>query len=671
MKKQMTVMLAAVFLGMLGGAAGRADESQFDQAFEGLGLEELMQIEVTSVSKKQQPLREAAAAVHVLTREDIRRSGATSIPEALRLVPGVQVARIDSNKWAITARGFNGRFANKLLVLIDGRSVYTPLFSGVFWDVQDTPLVDIDRIEVIRGPGGTLWGANAYGGIINIITRHSARSQGTVMRGRAGTEERPSGLIRYGGAHGEDTFYRVFLKYDERDALKSPPGLPESGSWEALRGGFRIDRQASISDSWTLQGDWYGEEARDRVTVPRLTAPFAAVLEGGTDVSGGYLQARWKRETSPDDEVSLNVYLDKTRRRSDVLRFRIDALDLDFQKRSRRGRHEVVWGFGYRRISDDNEPGFLAVALHPRARTTHLVSAFVQDEIRLRDPSLRLTVGSKFEDNDYSGFEVQPSVRLLWERDERRTAWFAISRAVRTPSRVESDGRINSMVIPGGAGGPILLALAGNPDLEAEDLLAYELGYRSRLRRDLTLDAALFYNEHDDLVTLEPVTPTAEAFPLLPHVFAPFRAQNLLEGHTQGAELALDWQARDNWKLRLGYSYLGMDLRPKAGSRDVLALRDEGTAPRHSAYLRSLLDLSSTVQGDATLRFVDALSRPGVPAYLELDLRLGWQPQEDLTIDLVGQNLLDSSHFEFTPSIIGSQLSEVRRGAYIRVTHRF
>ncbi|MCK5229802.1 MAG: TonB-dependent receptor, partial [Desulfobulbaceae bacterium] len=406
-----------------------------------LSLEELMNIEITSVSKKPEKLADAAAAVFVVTREDIRRSGVTSIPEALRMAPGINVARIDSNKWAVTSRGFNGRFANKLLVLIDGRSVYTPSFSGVHWEVIDIFLEDVDRIEVIRGPGATLWGANAVNGVINIITKHAADTQGGLIAMGAGTEERGFGGVRYGTDMGETTYGRFYAKGFKRDEfVHNTTGDDAGDDWDMLRGGFRLDSLLYDRDSVTVQGDIYQGNMNQTLHLPTVSGPFFnKIVEDKAEVEGWNLLTRWQHTLSPTSDFTLQVYYDRTNRDEFVYGEIRDTFDIDLQHQfAAYKRHEVIWGLGYRYTHDDFSDSEI-LRLDPDSRSDELFSAFVQDKITLMEDCLWLTIGSKFEHNDYTGYEIQPNARLFWAPHTDHKVWASVGRAVRTPSRMEDD----------------------------------------------------------------------------------------------------------------------------------------------------------------------------------------------------------------------------------------
>lgn len=638
-----------------------------------LSLDELVNLEVTSVARRSQKLSTAAAAIFVISAEDIRRSGASSIPEALRLAPGLEVARIDANKWAVSARGFNGRFANKLLVLIDGRTVYTPLFSGVFWDVQDTLLEDIDRIEVIRGPGAALWGSNAVNGVINIITRPAKQSQGSLLSAGAGNLERGFGALRYGGALGNAGHYRVYGKYFQRDSLATLAGEDGADDWAMLRGGFRLDWEHGDHCFWTLQGEAYGGQDGETVQLPDLqSATLSRRFAAETDLAGGFLLGRFRHLASSSSESVLQFYYDITDRSTngpfDETRH---TLDLDFQHRFAASEgHELIWGGGYRLTADAFDNSF-TVSFAPPRRTDQLLSAFVQDDITLRPDRLSLILGSKFEYSSYSGLEIQPNARLAWTPRQDHTLWAALSRAVRTPSRAEEDVRLNQAALPATPSAPTtLMAFFGRDDRASEKLLAFEGGYRVQPLEQLSLDLTAFYNRYDDLFAFERGTPFGESSPL-PHVVVPLLAANLMEGETYGVELASGWKAADWWTLRGSYSYLQMQLHSSGANLGPRTEAAEDASPHHQASLRSTMDLPGETELDLWLRFVDDLPGQGVGDYLSLATRLGWRPRPNLELSLVGQNLLDPRHPEFKAEQLSSALSEVERSVYGKVSWRF
>ena len=641
-----------------------------------MSMEDLMNMQVTSVSKRTQKVADAAAAIFVITQEDIRRSGATSIPEALRMAPGIQVARIDENKWAIGSRGFNGRFDNKLLVLIDGRSVYTPLFSGVYWNVQDVMLEDVDRIEVIRGPGATLWGANAVDGVINVITKKAKSTQSTVVMAGAGTEERAAGGVRYGSKLGDNTYYRAYAKYFDWGPSAYPSGMTAHDGWDALRGGFRADWTPTAANSLTLQGDMYRSRFDETLTVASLSPPYSNTFPNDGKYSGGNLLGRWNH-TSERSSMSLQMYYDNTTITDHSLfGDHQNIFDLDFQHAFHTGdSQQFVWGFGYRSIRDKNDPSF-TVSLQPNQVTLNHFSTFLQDEISLVDNRLQITLGSKFERNEFTGLEVEPNARLLWTVTPNQSIWTAVSRAVRTPALTEEGLRLNSAVIPPGTPSnptplPAVLAVFGSHQFNSEDLLAYELGYRVQATSNLSIDLATFYNNYSGLRTAEPGAPFVEASPAPTDIVIPFVASNKMSGGTYGVELFADWKVVPKWRLAGSYSYLQMNIHKNADSQDPTADNPNGSSPRHQWYLRSSVDLPKHFEQDTTLRFVDHLPSLNLPNYYSLDAHLGWRPVTSLELSIGGQNLLNNWHLEFLPDFVNTSPTVVKRSIFGSITVKF
>lgn len=437
-----------------------------------LSLEELMNIQVTSVSKKSEPLSRAAAAIFVITQEDIRRSGAQSLPEVLRLAPGIEVARVDAHSWAITSRGFNDRFANKLLVLVDGRTVYTPLFSGVFWEAQDLMMEDIERIEVIRGPGATLWGANAVNGVINIITRSARDSQGILLTAGAGTEEPGFGAVRYGTRLADDVYLRAHGRYRTHDGSLRLDGRPAEDDWRAAGGGFRLEWGPTADRGLTVQGDFYRDRFHQRYTLTSFLPPHSWEVPGINQVEGENFLVRWGHLLPDASRLQLQFYWDRSRNESVIFNERRSTMDFDLQHQIRLTEsQELVWGFGYRTSGDRIAPTS-TIQLDPDRRRTHLFSAFAQNEVELVADRLQLMVGSKFEHNDFTGFEIQPGLRLAWTPKPEQTFWGSVSRAVRTSSRAEHDVRINGAILPPGTVHPLLpaqVAMVRQPGVRLRD----------------------------------------------------------------------------------------------------------------------------------------------------------------------------------------------------------
>ncbi len=626
-----------------------------------LSIDELMNIEVTSVGRKVQPLSDAAAAVTVIRGEDIRQTGVTSIAESLRMVPGMEVARLSSNVWAVSARGFNSPFSNKLEVRMDGRSAYTPLFSGVYWDTFDTFLEDIDRIEVIRGPGGTLWGANAVNGVVNVTTKSAKDTQGFYVYGGGGTEERVQAGARYGGQVGESVFYRAYVKYHNVD--ESWKG---SDPWHQSRAGFRTDWIPDPGNTLTLQGDVYQGVTHQLKTFVSPAPPFAGTYKDAEDVSGGNILARWEHTLSKDSQFSLQASYDQYRRSGSRSGETVGVADLDFQYRMRLfWMQDVVWGAGYRNMQDHTRNSF-DVGFSPDHRKQDLLSAFVQDEIPLSGKDLTLTVGCKFEHNDFSGLEYQPSGRMLWKLAEKQSLWAALSRAVRTPSRADENLEIVAAHVPSFP--PTEIRIRGNSDVVSEHLTALELGYRIEPVETLSFDVAAFHNWYDRLVSAEPGAPSFVGGTLI----LPIDFGNGLQGRTYGVEVSAMWRVLNEWTLRGSYSLLRMDITAEPSSADVTTARlREGSSPQHQARLRSSLELSQDLGLDVSARFTSGLPALGVLSYAELDARLRWMLMPNFEAALVGQNLLSRHHAEFGSGTGPVVPSDLDRGGYVELTVRF
>ena len=639
-----------------------------------LSLEDLVNVEITSVSRKAQLQSDAAAAIFVISNDDIKRSGVTNIPDALRMVPGLNVARLESNKWAISSRGFNDRFSNKLLVLIDGRSVYSPTFSGVYWEVQDTLLEDIERIEVIRGPGATLWGANAVNGVINIITKHAADTQGRFVTVGGGTEEEVFGGARYGTSLGEGTYGRVYFKGFKRDSFVESSGNNAHDDWDSLRGGFRMDSQPSIEDSLTIQGDIYGGDINQKVDLPQLDAPFLQTHQGESNVSGGNIVSRWQHTLSPTSDYTLQLYYDRTDRKDIFIREVRNTLDLDFQfSYSAIQRHDVIWGLGYR-YTHDRFSRLVSVITNPDSRNDQLFSGFLQDEITLMENKLWLTLGSKFEHNDYSGFEIQPNARLLWTPDPHHKFWGAVSRAVRTPSRFEHDFQVRAQVTPpfstsNATPFPIEVRLQGSSDYDSEKLISYDVGYRFIPSQSLSVDITGFFSNYHKLRNNKLTSPSFQGT----HLLVEPRFTNQWKAKTYGIEVASIWQPVEWNRLDLAYSYLSMkvDTGNEEGAQVPLS-------PKHQVSLRSAFDLSHDINLDFWFRYISessglnsrGLTEFKIDSYFTLDMRVAWRPYDNFELSLVGQNLLDSQHKEFQQSLFTGS-SEVERGIYGKLSWHF
>lgn len=627
-----------------------------------MSLKELTELEVTSVSRKEEKLSDTAAAAYVLTNDDIRRSGATSVVEALRMVPGLQVARSASGEWAVSARGFNDQFANKLLVLMDGRSVYTPIFSGVYWDIQDMLLDNIERIEVIRGPGATMWGANAVNGVINIITKSANETQGTLVQGLAGNDERQGGG-RFGGSIGEHVQYRVHGKYRNYDALKQPNGRSARDEWDIAQGGARVDLQPTEKDQISLYSDFYDGKKDQIQLFPRIRPTALQEFDSEFSVNGGYGMANWKRDWNANSQTQLQTYYNYDRRV--VGRFgelKVSTFDVDFLHAiTLDDRNDFTWGVGNRIVSDELESNFYS-RFTPTNRTDHLYSGFLQDKYALLSNELFLTVGTKLEENNYTGFEYQPSARLSWLATPNTTFWSSVSRAVRVPNRATENLSLVVAPLPNNAG---FARLTGNSAAVSEKLIAYEAGFRTSPSDEISIDVTGFYNDYSNLVTNVAGRPTLDTnSPFGPSLSLPLLPLGQGEGYSYGGEFAVSWQALDDWKLDMAYSYLDVTLD---GSSLV---SNEGSAPEHQVNLRSHVNLDDEWEFDQLVYFTDKLPSESVESYLKLDMRVGWLPVQGVELSLVGQNLLDNRHEEFSPFLY-SVNEEVGRSVYGSVTLRF
>lgn len=623
-----------------------------------LSLEELMSIEVSSASKKPQSLADTATAMHVLTRDDIRRSGASSLPELLRLVPGVQVSRIDASRYAISIRGFANRYAGKLLVLQDGRTLFSPLFNGTFWETQDLVLDDVERIEVIRGPGGTMWGANAVNGVINIITRSAQDTQGTLVQAHTGSEA--SGLaLRHGGTLGEDGHFRAYAKVNQHDALQSTTGLPGHDALNQKRAGFRIDLRPRAGDRLTVQGDVQEVRADALELATSLATPGTHFAPDTQAESGSNLLLRWEREVSADHHLQLQAYVDRVDGRSDALDLSVETMDLEFQQRLRlNAMNELTWGAGLRHVSDQTR-GSMTLSMVPAANRSQVYNAFVQDEIDLSD-AVCLTLGSKFEHNPITGLETQPSVRLHWRASPTDTLWAAVSRAVETPSRASLHNQVNYRVeAPFTAVNPLpfpaVVGLRGSGDVVAQELVSREIGYRGLFGHNLSVDLTVFHNSYENLVSLEP----------RPFVMGPpysslnYGFANGLYGRTYGVEVSSVWQVNPAWRLSGSASSLRMKLTPYPGGSGDSAYGSTGASPAYMVQLHSQHDLGHNLELDAHLYRNGRLEDLDVPAYTRLDLRLGWRVRPGLELSLTGRNLMQRSHREFQAEDV--QASEIPR----------
>jgi iron complex outermembrane receptor protein len=666
---QRACVAVALGLSMQRAAAGQGPAGDLSK----LSVEDLMNVEVTSASKREQKLSRVAAAVFVITKEDIRRSGALNIPDLLRMVPGLDVAQINGSTWAISVRGFNGQYSNKLLVLVDGRVVYTPTFAGVFWDAQDLPLETIERIEVIRGPGGTIWGANAVNGVISIFTKKAGETPGALVEAGAGTIAQGFGTVQYGGALNGSTQYRVYTKYFNDSHLLDFNGQSGADGWHLLSGGFRVDSVLTPKDQLTVEGTLHdGREGQYSLLQEGVTPQANLALHGEVDLDGGAIQAAWNHTYS--DRADSTLQFSFSRNVNGIFEKESEnGFAVDYKYHMAVGhRHDLVAGLGYT-DSDDGIRGDFAVMFTPASRDLQVFNAFVQDEIALIPERVYLTAGTKLEHDDYNGFKVLPSVRVAWELNERHMVWGAISRAVRTPSRADTEATANINSFPGPGGMPVLLRYIGNPDFLNETLVAYEAGYRTTLTAKLSLDVAFYFNDYDHLQTTEPGAFFFEATPLPAHLVEPLTNENLLHGDTEGVEAAARWEVTKRWTLSPGYAAEQIRMHTYAASMDRgTPLSLEHNAPHNSAQLRSHVELSHALGWNSSVFYVDRLNYQGeftaskIPSYTRLDTNLNWKIREGLSMSVVGQNLLQGHHVEFLGSLGSVQSSELKRSGYIQ-----
>lgn len=633
-----------------------------------LSLEELMSIEVSSAAKRPQRLSEVATAIYAIGREEIRRSGATSLPELLRTVPGVQVSRIDGSRYAVSIRGFSSRYSGKLLILQDGRTLYSPLFSGTYWEAQDVLLEDVERIEVIRGSGGTLWGANAVNGVINIITRQARDTQGTYVEAKGGSLENGVAL-RHGMALDDGGHARVYAKTDRHDPMETASGETTHDAWKQKRAGFRVDLSPSAADKVTIQGDVFESHSQQQVLLmpgPTVQAGFVPDTARST---GANALVRWQREVGAKESWHVQAYADHTKQADVMQQHSIDTLDIEWQHRlPLTASQDLTWGVGLRSVKQQLDGGF-TVTMRPDKLSHELYSAFVQDEIQLRE-DLHLTLGTKLEHNGFTGLETQPSARLQWQATPTDNVWGAVSRAVHTPSMATTAAVGHFGLQPVPMLGDVVLGVRGNPDLQSEDMKSFELGYRGQFGHSVTVDAAGFYNWYDDLVSREQGAITFAPYPLLPLNF-----DNRMEGKTYGLELATRWQVMPDWRLHGSYSWLRMDLKAKPGGSGTVGFGAPGQSPRHMVKLQSLHQLAHNLELDASVSYSSALTFDQaagdfmVPSFTRLDLRLGWHPLPNVEINLIGRNLLKKRHAEYVGEDVTA--TEVPRSVLAQVKWKF
>lgn len=646
-----------------------------------LSLEELLKVEVTTASRKSQQVNDIAAAVFVITREDIARSGATTIPEALRNAPGVSVARMAANRYAVSVRGFNGRFANKLLVLIDGRSIYSPLFSGVLWEFEDTFLEDVERIEVIRGPGGALWGANAVNAVINIITRKSRDTQGALLVAGTGTAEHAFGAARYGGSF-ENGHYRLWAQTNSQEPSVDRQGNAANDDARTTRAGFRTDITLKGGNRLTASGAAYEMDSKDRWLLPSLVSPVGFVPTKVNETgNGAHLLARHEWALSGNSEAALQAYVNRSKLRvTDQISEDRTTFDIDFQRRRIGTSHDVIWGLGYR-YSRDATGSAGTYMLKPQDATFSLINAFIQDDWAVVPERFHVIGGLRLEHNNFTGLEPQPNARFVWTPSAEQSVWGAVSRAIRTPSRGERDAEADVAVTPASGRVPAILTRrlpTAEGQAVSETVNTVEVGYRMKLSPTLSVDAAAFHSEYDKLRSTSLGSQQLVLARPAPYVVQNINSDNSIKARSRGLELTAEWQAAPWWRVQANYSYLDIKATSKKAdlASEAGALSLERTDPRHRVSLRSSMTFAKRHQLDVWARYVsEALGTPetggSVRGYTELDFRYGWRVNQMLDLSIGGQNLLKRRHAEFIPDLLPAEPVEVERSFYVKSKWQF
>ena len=653
-----------------------------------MDLDSLANVKVTSVSKKAEKATDAAAAVYVVTQDDIHRAGAQRLTEALRLVPGLEVAQIDALNYAVSARGFNNQYANKLLVLVDGRTVYSPSFSGTYWEQIDTVMDDIDRIEVIRGPGATVWGANAVNGVINIMTKSAKDTVGGLVSVGTGTETRADVAARYGAKVSESTYGRVYASYvDKYDLKLTAPNAPVPGygynghdNWNMVHGGFRIDSDIDKDATLSLSSDIYGGDEHEFFALPAYAPTNAAGAfntphVGRDGVFGASFLTKFERKLSDTSEYSIQGYFNRDERDTHSFTDVVQSFDVGGQYSFALGdRNSFVSGIGYRLVTGDfeNTPQF---AINPAKANYQLFSAFIQDDIDVVKDRLKLTLGSKLEHNDFSGFEVEPSVRLSFKITENQTVWGAVSRAVRTPSLIDNGLvlDISSFPVPTGPASVVPGRATINytaHSVSSEELTAYEIGYRIQPTKKILVDIATFYNVYDGLTTSR--SQNSFSFAPVPNFVSTTTEFNGANAESYGTELSVTYQALETWRIHLNYTYTQIEEHQRT-LVPINELSDEGSSPAHQFSLRNSFDLPHNVQLDGTLRYVDSWGTPTalVPSYVTADARIGWKATSRLEFSIVGRNLFQSKHLEGYASSVVYGNYEIPRSVFGKISYSF
>jgi len=657
-----TLLLLFVVTTNLNGQGPNSVPSGEDpNSLKALSLEELSKIELTTVSKEATDAFKTPAAINILTRQDIARSGARNIPDLLRLIPGVEVAQISSNKWAIGIRGFEGYLSKAVLVMIDGRSVYTPLFAGVYWEMQDTLVEDIDRIEIIRGPGGTIWGANAVNGVINILTINAKDTRGSLVTAGAGNVEQGFLGARVGMGN-QNLAYRFWGKGFMRDSQYHADG-GNFDDWRRGQAGFRMDWNPTIRDRLAVSGGAYWTKAGSRLAVSSYSPPAIVNVEGDVDLSGQNIVLEWNRSFQSGSDIQIRSYFDRTDRNDLNYREVRNTVDFDFIHHVPRRWNDFIWGAGVHVSPSEFFQTVPTVDFTPARNTYSIYSGFGQDTISLVPNRLSATLGTKLEHNSFSGFEIQPSLRLAWTPNDQQTIWAAVTRAVRTPSRLEEGFHFTALAAPTV---PLYLRLIGDGQFQSENLNGYELGARAFIKGRTIISVAGFYNRYDNLLSVENQPPSPEATPEPAHFILPLYFRNGINAETKGVEVTALWDTGSWWRLRPSYSYIHLNASRDASSDDASTEKQlEGDSPQHKVVVQSFLTLSRSLTLDLTYRYVSSIPDQKVPAYSTGDIHIAKKIGREFEVSAAGRNLLQPHHPEYGG--LPGGLIEIRRSAYLKL----
>jgi iron complex outermembrane receptor protein len=637
------------------------------EALGDLSLQDLMavEVEITSVARRGQSVKDAAAAIFVLSNADIVRSGATTIPDLLRYVPGVHVGHVNGHASAVSVRGLSGSLSNKLLVMIDGRTVYTPLFAGTVWSKEDPPLEDIERIEVIRGPGGSVWGANAFNGVINIITKSARETLGSYAQARAGNEDKVAFEARHGFKVAEDSAVRLYGKLERRDAARSTAGAGDEDDWDAARVGARGDFALHDGQKLTLDGSLYTQRYSEISTVPVLTAPFSRIVEDRYQDKGGHALLRWASADAAPVNHNAQFFLNHDQ----FLDQRVTTADVEYGAQFKPfDGHLMQFGFGYRHTWDETQT--IAVGgFTPIKQDYHRFSAFLQDAIALFDDQVELILGARLEHNAFSGFEVQPNIRARWSIDDRQTVWASAARAVRTPSRLDQDAVSDISVLPT-APVPTLLQFRGDPDFKSEELLAFDVGYRVQPLDSVSIDIAAFYYDYDHLRAQVVGAPELQLGAPVPHAVVPINLASQLAAETYGGEVAAEWFVDRDWKTSAGYSYAEINVDPTLGGQNPQA-RDVFKSPEHQVFARTGFSLFDALDVDVGVRFASRLRQDQIGDYVAADARVAWRPADGIELSISAQNLFHDNEPEFLSETPQTPRSNVQTSVFGQLRIQF